>query len=116
MPTQTQRFTTPQPSTRSTSATRRGAIEVLASDIGLTSVDITSRLDDLDADVRFDEASATLRVEIPRRRFGKRPRVTVTVRVPNGRRLTADARVHEHHRDRAHGRAGALLGERQHQG
>jgi len=90
VPTQTQRFTTPQPIAVDI-RNPRGAIEVLASDTALTSVDITSRFDDLDAEVRFNEGTATLVVEIPRRRFGKQPRVTVTVRVPRGSRLTADA-------------------------
>ena len=115
MPTQTQRFTTPQPIAVDI-RNPRGAIEVLASDTGLTSVDITSRFDDLDADVRFDEGTATLFVEIPRRRFGKQPRVTVTVRVPNGFPAHRRRRVREHHRDRAHGGARAVIGQRQHQG
>lgn len=90
MPTQTQRFTTPHPIAVDI-RNPRGTIEVLASDTDLTSVDITSRFDDLDADVRFDEATGALLVEIPRRRFGKQPRVSVTVRAPRGSRLTAEA-------------------------
>ncbi|MGH9273944.1 MAG: DUF4097 family beta strand repeat-containing protein [Acidimicrobiales bacterium] len=90
MPTQTQRFTTSHPIAVDI-RNPRGAIEVLATDTGETSVDITSRFDDLDAEVRFDDGAAILSVEIPRRRFGKQPRVTVTVHVPSGSRLTADA-------------------------
>lgn len=90
MPTQTHRFTTPQPIAVDIS-NPRGGIEVVAADTSETSVDITSRFEDLDADVRLDAGATTLTVEIPRRRFGKQPRVTVTVRVPRGSRLVADA-------------------------
>lgn len=90
MPTQTQHFTTPQPIAVDI-RNPRGAIEVVAAETSETSVDVTSRFDDLEADITLDAEATTLVVEIPRRRFGKQPRVTVTVRVPRGSRLTAHA-------------------------
>jgi DUF4097 and DUF4098 domain-containing protein YvlB len=90
VPTQTHRFAAVEPIGVDI-RNPRGAIEIDAADVTETCVDITSRYEDLDADVRFDAEGRKLLVEIPRRRFGKQPRVTVTVRVPRGSWATAEA-------------------------
>lgn len=90
MPTQTHRFATPQPIGVDI-RNPRGAIEIEAADVTEARVDITSRYEDLDAEIRHDADGRRLLVEIPRRRFGKQPRVTVTVRVPRASWATADA-------------------------
>lgn len=90
MPTQTHRFASPGPIGVDI-RNPRGAIEIDAADVSETSVDITSRYEDLDVDVRFDEEARRLLVEVPRRRLGKQPRVSVTVRVPRGSWAAADA-------------------------
>jgi DUF4097 and DUF4098 domain-containing protein YvlB len=89
VPTTTHRFTTPQPIAVDI-RNPRGAIELVAGDTSETCVDVTSRHDDLDADVRLDAGGTSLFVEIPRRLF-KQPRVTVTVTVPRGSHATIDA-------------------------
>jgi DUF4097 and DUF4098 domain-containing protein YvlB len=90
MPTTTQRFPTPQP-VRVDVHNPRGSIEVVAADATESTVDITSRLDDVDAVVRLDSSGTSLLVDIPRRRFGKQPRVAVVERVPHGSWVAADA-------------------------
>lgn len=90
MPTQNHRFPTPEPIGVDI-RNPRGAIEIEAADVTETSVTITSRVDDLDAEVRHDADGRKLLVEIPRRRFGIQPRVTVTVRVPRDSWAAADA-------------------------
>jgi DUF4097 and DUF4098 domain-containing protein YvlB len=89
VPTTTHRFTTPQPIAVDI-RNPRGAVELVAGDTSETCVDITSRYEDLDADVRLDAGGTSLIIEIPRRRIVKQPRVTVTVTVPRGSLATID--------------------------
>lgn len=90
MPTQTHRFPTSEPIALDV-RNPRGAVEVLAAEVDETIVEVTTSHEEELVETAMSPDGRSLRVEVPRRRrWGKQPRVNISVHVPRGSSATVD--------------------------